>query len=424
MYIADKTYIKGDAEKKPDYGWRYQGNRVILHKDHSIKYDESAHNMEETLRETSAEYYFLDKCLQCGICTASCPYSSLDSNDGFSPREFVQKLRLGLTDFSGEDLWFCTNCGSCVAVCPYEVPLVDVIIGLRKLVVSLGAGYVPSSIRTAASSLSGKGNLFGEGAANRITWSNSIDETSQAPGTEEMLLFMGCFPSYDNRSQKMAYSAISILEKAGIGFGFLSDKEVCCGDVVLRTGNFKVFEKLKDANKSNIREKGIKDIYTLSPHCFDIMKNHYFNNDEPQFSVKPFILLLRDILEKGLLKFKRSIDKKISYHDPCFLSKHNSIIEEPREILKSLPGVKLVEMEHSGAKSMCCGGGGGGILLDRKKEQRLSGVRLSQFLQTGADILVTACPYCLSMFDDAAKNSDHGSDFEILDLTELILRAL
>jgi Fe-S oxidoreductase len=423
--MAGKNHKKGASKTKLDYGWRFHGKPVLLHDDNSIIVDESSHLMQMALTEMSRKYFSVERCLQCGICTETCPNTMLNKNERFSPREFIQKLRLGLLDFSGEDLWFCTNCGSCTSVCPYEIPFIDVMIDLRNLVIEQGAGYLPTSTKSAIASIANYKNPWGEDSYKRGDWIKTLNyPLLTKSNTNETLLFTGCYPSYDEHGKKVAQAAAQLLNEAGISYDILGEKEACCGDSVLRVGDYETFEQLKTMNKTGFDEKGIKNIYTLSPHCFDVIKNHYFEENDDKFSVAPFVLLLHEILTKDRLNVNKPINKIVTFHDPCFLSKHNHITNEPREILESLPGIELREMEHHGSKSICCGGGGGGIWLDRKKGERLSEIRLTEALKTRADVLITACPLCLSMLEDASKNDNRFEHIEIMDICELVVKGV
>ncbi|HBE44890.1 MAG TPA: Fe-S oxidoreductase [Deltaproteobacteria bacterium] len=423
--MVGQDYKKGESEAGLDYGWRFQGKPVLLPEDRSAIVDGSSHLMQMALTEMSKEYFSVERCLQCGMCTEACPNTMLNTNSRFSPRKFIQELRLGLIDFSGEDLWFCTNCGSCVSVCPYEIPFIDVMKDLRNLVIEQGAGYLPQSLKSAISSCRRYQNPWMEDPNKRADWSKTLNIlTLKKDNTDGVLLFVGCLPSYDERGKKIAKAATLLLDKAGINFDFLGEKEVCCGDGILRSGDYRTFEKLKKINTESFEKRGIKKVYTISPHCFDVMKNHYFEKNEDKFLVAPFILLLYEMLTEGRLKINKPINKIVTFHDPCFLSKHNHIVSEPREILKSLPGIELREMEHHSVKSICCGGGGGGIWLDRKKGERLTEIRLEETLSTKADILVTACPLCLSMLEDTVKNDNRFEPIEVMDICELVLEGI
>ena len=422
-YIFDKRLVLGDPAEKTDYGWRFQGKTVLLHEDASIVYDDSAAQMEAALREMSMEFFFLDRCLQCGMCTTRCPNSRIPGPGNLPPRELVQRLRLGLLDLTGQELWFCTNCGGCTTNCPYEIPLIDVIISLRRLALKEGAGYVPASLKRVLSSVKAFGNPYMEEQGKRAEW---LKEASFQPseGDGAVLLFVGCSASYDPRATKIARSAVRLLGRMGVAFDALGEQEVCCGDGVMRIGDQDTFNKLRMINKSNIRARAPGSIYALSPHCAHAMKTGYFEDKDASIPVKPFVLLLHDAIKKGALAFTKPIEKRATYHDPCFLAKHNAIYEEPREILGSIEGLEIVEMEHNRRDALCCGGGGGGVWLDRKKGERLAEVRLEEADASGADILVTACPFCLSMMEDAAKNDERRRRIRVMDLCELACEAL
>jgi Fe-S oxidoreductase len=422
-YVVDKRYIKGDPAAKPDYGWRFEGKTVLMHEDQSIQYDDSAYQMESALRDMSMDFYFLDRCLQCGMCTSHCPNSLISSNGSLSPREFIQRLRLGLIDLSGEELWFCTNCGGCTTNCPYEIPLIDVIISLRELVVTKGAGYLPATIKNILSSVKTFSNPWMEAPEKRSEW---LTETGikRSCSDDAILLFAGCAASYDGRARRVAKAAIRLLDKMGIAFDTLGEKEVCCGDGVRRVGDFDTFYKLRTINKSNIEARGARNIYALSPHCSHTIENNYFDKYEGAFSVKPFLLLLCEALKSGRLVFSTPVRKTVTYHDPCFLAKHSCICEEPRKILESVEGLTVVEMEHNRKAGICCGGGGGGVWLDRKKGERLGEVRLEEALSTRADVIVTACPFCMSMLEDAARSDVKFEHIQVMDICELAFEAL
>jgi Fe-S oxidoreductase len=424
-YIADKNFIKSTFESKPDYGWRFHGETVLLPEDRSVLVDDSANLLEKALRQLSMEYYVLDRCMQCGICTETCPHTLLNIVDKFSPREFIQKARLGLLDMSQEDLWMCTNCGSCKLSCPYDISLIEVITSLRNLVLDQGAGYIPVSIKSALSSVSSYRNPWHEETARRGQWLNQSNiQPHIEDSTNSVLLFVGCLPSYDKRAQKIALAAAKLYNHAGIRFAILNDSEACCGESVLRAGDYSTFETLKKLNQENFAHKGINSIYTISPHCFDVIKKRYFDENDTRYTIQPLILLLHEIVKNGSLKFDRSLDKKITYHDPCYLSKHNCVIEEPREILRTIPGVQLIEMEHFGKRSLCCGGGGGGVWRDTKKGERLAEIRLEEALKAEVDTLVTACPYCLMMLEESRISDDKFKNIQIMDICEIILEGI
>jgi Fe-S oxidoreductase len=411
--------------KNIDYGWRLNGRSILFYKDRSLAADESTHQMEKALRQMSMEYYALDRCLQCGICSSFCPNNLIKTTDSFSPRNFIQKTRLGLLDLNGDELWMCTNCGHCQMVCPFEIPLLEVMSSLRHLVVEQGAGYVPVSIKSSIASISSCGNPWKEETSSRIKWIQGTETVPPVASTEETVhIFLGCLSGYDRRARKAAEAAMYILQIAKIPFKILSDEEVCCGDSVRRVGDFTTSEKMKKINRTNFLKNNVRKLYVLSPHCLSTFQEMYAKENNHETRITPLLEVVYDLIGKGIIKLNKYQDKRVTFHDPCFFSKHLNIIAQPREILDRMQGIERREMEHSGKKSLCCGGGGGGIWRDAKKGERLSEIRLDEALGTGADIIVTSCPYCLSMLEDARQADEKYRQIEIMDICELVVKGM
>lgn len=411
--------------KNVDYGFRLNGNPILFYKDRSLAADESTHQMEKALRHLSMEYYVLDRCLQCGICSSYCPFSKLKTDEPFSPRTFIQKTRLGLLDMDKEELWACTNCGSCQMVCPFEITLPEVMAQLRHLVVEQGAGHVPVSIRGSISSIASCGNPWREEAAARVKWLREKGMPQAAPNKKETIhVFLGCLAGYDRRARKTAEAVMHILQIADIPFKILADEEICCGDTVRRVGDFSTAGKVKKINKENFLKNDVKKLYVLSPHCFSTFKDLFSPKGMKKVKTAPLIELIYQLFSNRTIQMTGKIEKKVTFHDPCFFSKHLDIIDQPRKILQEIPGIEIVEMEHYGKKSLCCGGGGGGIWRDVKKGERLSEVRLDEALAVGAQLVVTNCPYCLSMLEDARQGDEKYKILEIMDIFELIRKGI
>jgi Fe-S oxidoreductase len=407
--------------KNVDYGFRLKGNPVLFYKDRSLASDEATHQMEKALRQMSMEYYVLDRCLQCGICSSYCPVNKLKSAESFSPRTFIQKTRLGLLDLDKDELWSCTNCGHCQMVCPFEITLPEVMAQLRHLVVEQGAGHMPLSIKSSISSIASCGNPWKEDIAGRVKWlrENGIPQAA-FDNKEAIHIFLGCLAGYDRRARKTAEAVMRILQIAHIPFKILADEEVCCGDTVRRVGDFSTAEKVKKINKENILRNNIEKMYVLSPHCFSTFKDAFNSEEMKNIQIAPLIELIYQLFNSNAFKFTGKIEKIITFHDPCFFSKHLDIINQPREILAGIPGIEIVEMEHYGKKSLCCGGGGGGIWRDARKGERLSEIRLDEAIKVGVQTVVTSCPYCLSMLEDARQGDEKYQILEIMDIFELI----
>ena len=400
-----------------DYGWRLQGEKKLISQDRSIVYDDSLQDIMGLLKESSKNYYSMERCMQCGICTNSCPQNLL-SNE-FSPRQLIQKLRLGLIDESMEEMWLCTNCKACELSCPFEISFLQVQRELRSLIMENGFGYIPKALKNAVSSIQYYYNPWNFDQRDRLKMTTPSTVSEQ---NESYILFLGCFASFDSHGKKIARAAMSILDKLGLSYEVLGEDEVCCGDCAYRTGANQVFEQMKELNIKAFEEKKSRNILTICPHSYDIFTKNYFaeTND---FQVKPLIVFLCELLEKGEIKPEKQLDISVTLHDPCFFARHNGIISELRELINSIPGIQLVEMEHNGVKSICCGGGGGGVFMDRKKGKRLSEIRINEAIRTKTDTMITACPICAAMFDDAV-NSMETNNMHIIDIVELIALAI
>ena len=371
----------------------------------------------DIIREEGGEA--LKLCYQCGLCSATCPWTMVKS---FIVRRIMHQAQLGLVDFEDDDMWTCVTCGNCVQRCPRGVEIIDIMRALRRAIVSLGVAKVPDSLRITVKNISGIGNPFGEEAEKRTDWAKDLDLKTYTKGTE-ILYFSCCIPAYDPKVQRVARATVNILKKADVDFGILGTKEVCCGESVRKAGDENLFQSLAQTNIGAFNEAGVKKIVTTSPHCYYTFKNEY-----PElggnFEVTHFSQYLAELIKEGRLKFTKELNKKVTYHDPCYLGRHNSIYDEPRQVLESIPGLELVEMRDFRENSLCCGGGGGRIWMETKKGERLSDLRVEEALEVGANTLAVACPYCMSNFEDSVLTMDKGDVIEIKDIAELVQEAI
>jgi Fe-S oxidoreductase len=296
------------------------------------------------------------------------------------------------------------------------VGTIEASVSLRRI--AWEAGVSPAPVHTVNVSLSSEGNPLREARDRRADWAKGLPVKEFTEGTE-VLYFPCCYPSYDARTKKMAIATATILDKAGIDFGILGAKENCCGESIRKTGDEKLFRRLARQNIKAFIDNGVKKILVSSPHCY-----HTFKNEYPEFKVNFEVMhvsqYLFELVKQGRLKLTKEYGKKITYHDPCYLGRHNNIYDEPREVLKKVPGLELVEMVDSRADSLCCGGGGGGIWMDVPKGERFSDLRLEQAIGVGAQVLVTACPYCVTMFEDSRLTRENPDVIEVKDITEVI----
>jgi Fe-S oxidoreductase len=361
-----------------------------------------------------------DVCYQCGICDVVCPWNRVKP---FSMRKIVRQAAFGLTEIEGEDIWRCTTCGTCPQRCPRGVDQIALGVSLRRIATEYGV--FPDSVApvvTVAGSLRAEGNPFDMERAKRADWAQGLPVKAYTEGME-ILYFPGCYLSYDPRLKKVAAATAAILNKAGVDFGILGSRESCCGESIRKTGNEEVFKHLARENIKAFIDHGVKRILVSSPHCY-----HSFKNEYPEFAVNFEIVhisqFLRELMDQGRLKPARPYEKKLTYHDPCYLGRHNGIFDAPRDVLKQIPGADLTEMQDCRENSFCCGGGGGRIWMETPRGERFSDLRLKQAVATGAEVLVTACPYCITNFTDSSLGLDDGGAIEIKDITEIVAQVI
>jgi len=369
----------------------------------------------DAIKETGGEAFKL--CYQCGLCDTVCPWNRVRD---FSMRNIVRQATFGLPEIEGEDIWLCTTCGKCPQACPRGVETMDVTVSLRRI--ASEAGISPAPIHTVKASLGAEGNPFGEGREKRADWAKGLSVKTFTEGME-ILYFPGCYPSYDPRLRKVATATANILNRAGVDFGILGPKENCCGESIRKTGDEELFKRLARENIKTFIDNGVHKILVSSPHCYHTFKNEYpeFNAN---FEVVHISQYLFELINEGRLKLSKEYGRKITYHDPCYLGRHNGIYDEPREVLKMVPGLELVEMADSREDSLCCGGGGGRIWMDTPKGERFSDLRLEQAIDVEAEVLATACPYCITNFEDSRLSLKDSETLEIKDITEIILEVI
>jgi Fe-S oxidoreductase len=271
-------------------------------------------------------------------------------------------------------------------------------------------------------SLIGEGNPLGEDRKNRGDWAKG-QSVKTFDEEMEILYFPGCYPSFDPRAKKIAIATAKILNAAGVAFGILGEKENCCGESIRKTGDEELFKRLAKENIKTFVDNGVKRILVSSPHCYETFKNEY-----PDFRVNFEIVhiteYLLELMNAGRLELTKELNQKITYHDPCYLGRHNGIFDEPREVLKKVPGLELVEMLDTRIDSLCCGGGGGRVWMETQKGERFGDLRIDQAIDVGAELLVTSCPYCITMFEDSRITMGVDAKIEIRDITEIIQEAI
>ncbi len=368
--------------------------------------------------EQLAERIDLFGCIQCGKCTGGCPVSLTTA---LNVRFLIyETLVEALPDPEHmEELWDCTCCFTCVERCPKDVRPAELIIGLRSQLVE--SGKIPGTIGDALMGIFRQGNPLGFARDDRANWAQDLNLKPAHEGCE-VLLFTCCVSAYDVQAQPAARALVRVLQAADLDIGYLGTEESCCGNEVRRVGEAGLFEMLVEEGKPLLESVGARQIVTTSPHCYNTFKNEYGLQG---VEVLHYSQLVSQLIAEGRLQFSGKVEKTVTYHDPCFLGKQNGVYDEPRAILRAIPGLEFVEMDRIRERSLCCEGGGGRMWFEgTNTEQRLAFQRVHEAAATGAEILAVACPYCLSMLNDAVKVQGLEERLRVMDMIELVAQAL
>ncbi|MFI8706911.1 heterodisulfide reductase-related iron-sulfur binding cluster [Bacillus sp. NPDC077411] len=418
-------------------------------------------------------------CVECGRCTNMCPATG--TGKMLSPMDLILKLRDHLTDkgaavtsrapwvptvafnntkgnqlammaagdgqhesaatltynpsligdvITETEIWACTTCRNCEDQCPVMNEHVDKIIDLRRYLV-LTEGKMDPEAQRALTNIERQGNPWGLNRKERETWRTmeeevsipTVKEKTKAGEEFEYLFWVGSMGSYDNRSQKIALSFAKLMNEAGISFAILGNKEKNSGDTPRRLGNEFVFQEMASKNIEEFEKAGVKKIVTIDPHAYNTFKNEY-----PDFGLQAEVYhhteLLAQWVKEGRLKPVHRVEETITYHDSCYLGRYNEVYEAPRNILKAIPGVKLVEMERNRETGMCCGAGGGLMWMEETAGSRINVARTEQALATSPTMIGTGCPYCLTMISDGTKAKEVEERVQTLDITEILERSV
>jgi Fe-S oxidoreductase len=359
-------------------------------------------------------------CYQCGKCDTVCPWNRVRK---FSMRKLIREATFGLSEIEKEEIWRCTTCGKCPQRCPRDVKQIDDMIAIRRM--ATGYGVFPTHVKpykAIATGLSQTGNPFNEPRDTRADWAEGLNVKQFKEGMD-VLYFPCCYSSYDPRLKKVAQATARILNKAGVSYGILGAKENCCGESIRKTGNEDVFKKLAKENIKTFIDNGVKKIVVTSPHCY-----HTFKNEYPEFKVSFEVLhisqYLNELINSGKLTITKDYAKKVIYHDPCYLGRHNGVYDEPRSILTRIPGVELTEFSESKDDALCCGMGGGRIWAETLKDERFVNIRTEEAVAAGAEEVVTACPYCVTNFEDSRAVLNYSETIQVKDITEILQEVL
>ena len=443
--------------------------------------DESQESFGVGKIEDFTQHQMIDfyACVECGRCTNMCPATG--TGKMLSPMDLIVKMRDHLTNhgaavtskqpwvptfaFGGttgnqialaassqgaqetaatlaynpsligdviteEEIWACTTCRNCEDQCPVMNEHVDKIIDLRRYLV-LTEGKLDADAQRAMTNIERQGNPWGLNRKERETWREAradveiptVKEMNKKGEEFEYLFWVGSMGSYDNRSQKIALSFAKLMNEAGVKFAILGNKEKNSGDTPRRLGNEFLFQELATKNIEEFEKAEVKKIVTIDPHAYNIFKNEY-----PDFGLEAEVYhhteILYELVRDGKLVPKHAVNEKITFHDSCYLGRYNDVYDPPREILKSIPGVQLVEMERNRETGMCCGAGGGLMWMEEETGHRINVSRTEQAIAVNPSIISSGCPYCLTMLSDGTKAKEVEEKIATYDVAELLEKAV
>lgn len=373
---------------------------------------------------TESQRFALDGCTECGRCDDVCP--ALRSGAPLSPRDFVAAMRRAAADpanptLPGEAIdkdviWSCTTCGACTRACPANIPIPELLVGLRRHL-ALEQGDFPEGLANTFENVSSVGNPWGLDPYDRLEWADGLDVPVAEPGEHyDILYWVGCAASYDRRARKIARSMVKILRASGVKFAVMRE-ERCHGEFARRSGEEYLYQTAAQENIENFRQYDFERILAACPHCFNTLKNEYPAFEGGTFNVVSHSEWILEMMKAGKLKVKTE-GETLAYHDPCFLARLNGIVDAPREVLKTL-GADVRSPEASGEKTFCCGAGGGQMWTDgEKRESPVQVIRLEELRKTGAKRIALACPHCLTMLE-TARAETKGDDV-LVDIAEIV----
>ncbi len=362
-------------------------------------------------------------CYQCAQCVGVCP---VDIVGDYGPRKIYREVQTGMDLFNDPDLWKCTTCMNCLRVCPKDVDMIQIMPAVREEAVL--EGNVPQELQDVFENTFEYGNPMGESPRKRADWVKgaSVDvPVMKEKKKADLLWFVECYPSYHPRGKVASQALARVLNTLGADYGILGTEEKCSCDSQRLAGEKGLFEEFAEENIKTFSKYKFKQILVTDPHALNALRKEYpkYGGD---YDVVHYTTYLAPLMDK--LKFKNKLNYKVTFHDPCYLGRHNGEFEAPRNMITSIPGIELIEMGRCKQNSYCCGGGGGGMWLDGfmadHVTERLSERRVREAVETGADVLAVCCPYEVSRFEDAVKSTGNEGKLIVRDIIELVVEAM
>jgi len=383
-------------------------------------------------------------CTECGRCQNMCP--AWNTGKPLSPKLLIMNLRdhvfaqgpkileakargesydrvaLNPDVVDDEVIWSCTTCGACMQECPVDIEHIDHIVDMRRNLVMAESRF-PQEAGSLLRNLESSSNPWGQPQGQRADWARDLGVRVLEPGdpAPDVLYWVGCAGSFDDRAKKISRSLAALLQAAGVDFAILGPRELCSGDPARRIGNEYLFQMLAEQNVETLGAAGVTTIVANCPHCFNTLRNEYPDYGGT-YEVVHHTELLARLLREGRLKPGGRVDELMAYHDPCYLGRHNQVYDEPRDVLSHVPGVRTVELPRHRDRGLCCGAGGARMWLEERIGRRINVERTDEAIATGIQTMGVACPYCLIMLDDGTKA--RGTDLKVLDVAQVLEASL
>jgi Fe-S oxidoreductase len=383
-------------------------------------------------------------CTECGRCQDVCPAGL--TGKPLNPRAVIHEIKVNLlhngpalqrgekapqaligtaTEGSvGEEaIWACTTCGACMEVCPVFIEQMPKIVQMRRHLIEMEAKF-PDELLNLFENMEGRSNPWGIAPSERVKWCSLMEVKPFEQGKTEYLFYVGCAGSFDSRNKHVTVAMAQLLDKAGVSWGILGKDEKCCGDSLRRLGNEYAFDRMAKENVELFRQRGVKKVITQCPHCFSTLKNDY-----RQYGLELEVIhhseLLRDLIKDGKLSISHTATElgQTVFHDSCYLGRHNGVYEAPRQAITAATGSAPAEMKRAKDGAFCCGAGGGRMWMEEREGSRINVTRVNEALATQPNTICTACPYCMTMFEDGLKDVNAGS-VKVRDIAEVVAEAV